>query len=268
MYLGVVPVTSDGVDVALGGRGEVIDYAVVMRRLPAELMLDRMLQRGAVRAQDIQAVADRLATFHTVAATGEDIDRFGSMEIVLHNANENFEQTRPFSGRFFDDRLWMETRSASLRFLSWAAPLFDRRVASGRVRDGHGDLHVGNVCLTHPVTIYDCIEFNDRFRCGDVAADIAFLAMDLEFHGRGDLARVFVDRYVGATGDVELESMLPYYISYRAFVRAKIELFRLDQVAAEGGSTSEGQARVGRYLTMAHAYASRLGPPPRDRSTR
>lgn len=251
VYLGVVPVTEHYGQVELGGPGRVLDYAVWMRRLPEARMLDRLLERGEATARMVEAVADRLAAFHATAATGPGVDEYGTPEAVWGNAVENFDQTRPFIGRTIDARTWVLANWATRRFLDARRALFERRVAEGRVRDGHGDLHAASICMAEPLAIFDCIEFNDRFRCSDVAAEVAFLAMDLEFNDRRDLAATFVDRYLAASGDDELRELLPFYISYRAFVRGKVESFKLNEPEFTAEERAQATDRARRYFAVA-----------------
>jgi len=125
--------------------------------------------------------------------------------------------------------------------------IFERRVAEGRVRDCHGDLHSANICLTDEIAIFDCIEFNEGLRCTDIAADLAFLAMDLDFHNLRDLSNFFVDRYISCSGDDGLREMLNFYKCYRAYVRGKIGLL----TAADNGV---GRAEKSMALKMAQHY--------------
>ena len=103
-------------------------------------------------------------------------------------SRERFEHIRDWTDAFYDER----------------ADLFARRITEGRIRESHGDLHLGNIFLEDPPVIFDCIEFNERFRCGDIAVDLAFMAMDLDFNGQTELAERFINRYVEASGDSEL----------------------------------------------------------------
>ncbi len=126
-----------------------------------------------------------------------------------------------------------ETQFDSIReftedYLSNRTELFSRRIAGGRIRDCHGDLHLEHICITDPIRIFDCIEFNDRFRYSDTVADIAFLAMDLDFHGRSDLSKALMDAYVKYSGDEGAKDLLNFYKVYRAYVRGKVISFRLD----------------------------------------
>jgi predicted kinase len=140
--------------------------------------------------------------------------------------------------------------------------LLRRRAAAGRVRDGHGDLHAANVCVEgRRLYLFDCLEFSPRYRCADVAADVAFLAMDLDHRGRADLAAAFVDAYLRAGGDRGLPPLLDFYRCYRALVRAKVTSLRLDEpglAPAEAAGLAE-EARA--YVALARAYAERPARP-------
>ena len=256
MYLGVVPICEPTIGTS-GGR-PVLDYAVRMRRLPEDRMLDALVRRGRATPAMVEAVADRLAAFHAAAATGPGVDEHGAPAAVLANAAENFAQTRPFVGRSIDAEIWALIHWSTLEFLERRRALFERRVAAGRVRDGHGDLHAANVCLTEPIAIFDCIEFNDRFRCGDVAAEVAFLAMDLEYRGRADLAAAFTDRYVEVSGDRDIRDVLDFYLCYRAYVRGKVESLKLDEPGFSAEEYGMALTRARRYFDLAKSYGLSL----------
>ena len=134
------------------------------------------------------------------------------------------------------------------------ASLFQRRIAEGRIRDCHGDLHAAHVCFHKGVCIYDCIEFNDRFRYCDVASEVAFLAMDLDHYGRADLSQVFVNGYVAESGDKELGKLLSFYKCYRAYVRGKVEGFKSDDrhISAEEKEKALNAAKG--YFGLAEGY--------------
>ncbi|HYU17193.1 MAG TPA: hypothetical protein VEQ11_00695 [Chloroflexota bacterium] len=153
---------------------------------------------------------------------------------------------------------WNSARGATLRFLEVNRRLFERRVAEDRVRDGHGDLHAASVCMTEPIAIFECIEFNDRFRCGDVAAEVAFLAMDLEYNDRPDLGAAFVDQYVASSGDRELRQLLDFYVCYPACIRGKVESFKLAEAEFSPAERAEAQRRARRYFHLARASADRF----------
>jgi len=214
VYRGVVPVTADG---RIGGTGAVLEYAVEMVRLPQERMLDRLLEAGTATPAAMEAIADRLAAFH---AGAERVEGYGHPEQVRRVVAANLDDARRFLPGPWRDRIARD----QMGFLDAHGALLERRVREGRVRDGHGDLHAQNVCLPGDrVVIYDCIEFEPAFRCGDVAGEVAFLAMDCERRGAWALARAFVDRYVARSGDEGLRALLPLYRRHRACVRGLVE---------------------------------------------
>ncbi|MBI3954308.1 MAG: AAA family ATPase [Chloroflexi bacterium] len=257
MYLGVVPITQDsGGRIAIGGVGETVDYAVSMARLPADRMLDVLLRRGLVTAPTMERIADKVADFHAAAETGGRVDEIGgSLETIRFNTEENFQQTGPLIGRTISREQYDAIATYTRRFIAERAPLLAERVRQGRIRDCHGDLHAGNICVEDGLYIYDCIEFNERFRFGDVASEVAFLAMDLDARGRPGLGRAFVRRYLAQTGDTGLEALLPFYQCYRAYVRGKVAGFRL----ADAGLPAAERAQITRdaqsYFRLAHRYA-------------
>ena len=128
------------------------------------------------------------------------------------------------------------------------------RVKAGRIRDCHGDLYSANICLDEPVHIYDCIEFNDRFRYCDVASDVGFLAMDLDFHGLQELSIYFIECFVGKTGDATLPLLLNFYKCYRAYVRGKIGLFTAADPAVDEPVRQANLENAAKYFALAQGY--------------
>ena len=258
VYLGVVDIKEQGGALHFGGPGITIDYAVHMRRLPEERMLPALLAKREITPDTMQHLARLIADFHARADTGGEIDRDGSLEVILANWQENFTQTRPFLGFPLPQEAYDKIRTRVLDFCRLRAPLFAQRIANGRIRDGHGDLRAEHICLTEPIAIFDCIEFNHRFRYGDVAADVAFLAMDLDERGYPELARTFVEAYVDHSGDHALLDVLDFYKCYRAFVRAKVECFRLDDPTVTAAEKRAALRAAQRYGQLAARYADAL----------
>jgi aminoglycoside phosphotransferase family enzyme len=142
----------------------------------------------------------------------------------------------------------------SARFIERNESSFHERARDERVRDCHGDMHSGNIFVQgRDMVIIDCIEFNKEFRCVDVASEIAFMAMDLDAHGREDLADVFVKEYVSLSGDSGLLSMLGLYKCYRANVRAKIAAIEWSQA-----NNRESRDRMAKYTALARRYSDGL----------
>ncbi len=181
IYLGLVTITREGDGFALNGSGEVVEYGVKMARMPEDRMMVNLIRTGQVAREQIDALVDVLVPFYRQADRSEEIDGFGTAESVAVNVLENFEQTESFIGGGAVSREQFERISAWAKKFLARKQLFSDRIQGGYIRDCHGDLYSANICLADKVYIYDCIEFNRRFRYCDVASDIAFLAMDLDF---------------------------------------------------------------------------------------
>jgi len=255
VYLRAAPITLDGDRLVLEGQGEIIDWVVVMRELEERLLGSEVLARGELSAAHMDSLVEVLVPFYRDAATGEGIDQYGTVEAVKFNTDENFSQTKDYSGKLLSNDRYKHIRRWTNTFYEDNSDLFERRIAEGRIRESHGDLHLGNVFLEDPPIIFDCIEFNERFRCGDVAVDLAFMAMDLDFNGRPDLSEHFVDRYVEASGDTDLVRLLDFYKCYRAYVRGKIACFTSSDPALDNGARRAQRNLARRYFGLAYQYA-------------
>jgi aminoglycoside phosphotransferase family enzyme/predicted kinase len=263
MYLGVVEIRESDAGVYLDGRGEIIDYAVKMKRLPAERMLDRLLDEGVASEKDIGRIARTIGEFHLRAERSREIDSYGSVEVIRRNWAENFQQIGNFVSRTLGEadlriiREWVE------HFIEAQGELFAERVAGGFVRDCDGDIHSENICLADRVYIFDCIEFNARFRFSDTAADLAFLLMDLEYRGRRDLAEALLRDYLAVTHDDGMLAVLDFYRVYRAFVRGKVESFRLDDPQMGDREKQAARSSARRHFRLARGYILRRSLAPR-----
>jgi aminoglycoside phosphotransferase family enzyme/predicted kinase len=261
VYLGVVEVKAHDRCIHFEGSGEIVDYAVQMRRLPEERMLPTLMAEGQVTVEMIRQLARLIADFHAQAETGDDIDQAGTGATVLANWQENFAQTRPYLDFPLRGDTWESIRGRVLAFCRARTQLFDQRIAEGRIRDCHGDLRAEHICLTEPIAIFDCIEFNRRFRYSDVAADVAFLAMDFDAQGCPEFSQALVHAYVEASGDQGLLSVLDFYKCYRAFVRAKVECFRADDPTVSAGEKRLALRAANRFCRLATRYADALRRP-------
>ena len=255
VYLGVEPVVRRGDQLQIGGEGEVVDWLVVMQQLDSDLLGGSVLERGQLTERHIDQLVELLVPFYRNAKTGEGIDRWGTLEAVKYNTDENFAQTREYMGKLITRQRYEHIRDWTDSFYDRHTDLFDRRIAEGRVRESHGDLHLDNIFFEDPPTIFDCIEFNERFRCGDVAVDLAFLAMDLDFRGRPDLGSRLVEGYVESSGDHGLLELLDFYKCYRAYVRGKISCFTASDPALENAARREWRNQARHYFGLAYRYA-------------
>jgi aminoglycoside phosphotransferase family enzyme len=257
MYLEVVPINRSKV-IKIKGEGETVEYAVKMKKMPQERMMNRLLKENKVDSKLVDRIAKIIADFHSKAETNRRIREFGSLGIIETNWKENFEQTREFVGKTISMKNFKLIRERIDDFMKRNVPFFERRVAEGRVRDCHGDVHSGNIFVTDRVYIFDAIEFNERFRYSDVASDVAFLAMDLNFKERSDLSNFLVKRYVKYSADQELTKLLPFYKCYRAYVRGKVISFKLKDPNVEDEEKTVAMKEAKAYFELASTYAKIL----------
>jgi aminoglycoside phosphotransferase family enzyme/predicted kinase len=255
VYFGTVPVRRTAEGAGLIGDGPIIDWAVHMMRLPEARRADVMLSRGALQIGHIERIASSLARFHREARSDEETARFGSPEAVGVNVRENFEQTRASIGKYLRPEEAAEIERYQLAFLRDNAALFHERMAAGRVRDGHGDLRLEHVYFEDEkrVTVLDCIEFADRFRFADTGADIAFMSMDLAYHGRVDLAEHLLAAYAREAGDFDLYPLIDFYESYRAFVKGKVAMILAADPEAQAAARAHAEEEARRYLLLSLA---------------
>lgn len=234
VYLGVADV--------LGPSGELCDHMVVMRRMPDDRRLSELVAAGVDVRSQLDALARLLAGFHASAARGPRIDSAAGVDAVARRWAANTAELQRFAGSFLPAETVSTVDALAARYLEGRRGLFEERVAEGRACDGHGDLLADDVfCLDDGPRVLDCLEFDDDLRFGDVLADVAFLAMDLERLGRADLAEEFLASYRDETRDSWPASLAHHHIAYRAQVRAKVAAIRAAQ-QAESGAVGQGHA--------------------------
>jgi uncharacterized protein len=255
IYLNVLPIFWDGNRHRIGGgNGTVVEYAVRMRRIPAELLMKSLFQRGALTQEALKEIALVLARFHESADTSPEIDSFGEAVRIKVNTDENFEQTAGYVGKTLEAEDFRTLRNWTDRFYREQEILFRERIQRGKIRDCHGDLHMEHICMTDPVSVIDCIEFNDRFRYSDTLSDIAFLLMDLEHHGGKGLAERLWGYYAAQTGERGEERLLTFYKVYRAYVRGKVISFQLDDPHLGAEEKENAAQRASQYFRLARSY--------------
>jgi aminoglycoside phosphotransferase family enzyme/predicted kinase len=232
-----------------GGDGEPI---VLMRRYSDRYRLRSMIDRGEPVERHLAALAKRLATFHADGDRFPMIDSCASLSSIAARWHENLAELERFTRAPSTATLIGEIRRIAMRYIVGRSALFTHRIADGRIVDGHGDLLADDIfCIdTGPVAL-DCLEFDDRLRYVDGIDDAAFLAMDLEFLGRQDLADYFINDYCSWARDTAPRSLIDFYIAYRAVVRAKVDFIRETQGCA-GADTDMLQ-----HLQIAHDHLRR-----------
>ncbi len=266
LYLEVLPITLSARGLRLGGKGRVVDYCIKMREMPQDRIMTEQLKRGGVTFAHIDSIARKIAEFHRRAERGPQVAQYGSSEIVKLNWDENFAQTMEFRGQTITYPQFDFIKGEVERFIREKRHLFRHRREAGFVRKCHGDLHSRNVFILNSdksagaddVRIFDCIEFNPRFSCSDVAAEVAFMVMDLDYHGRHDLANFFVERYLEYTGDYGLLRLLDFYLCYRAYVRGKVTSFNLNDPGMTNAARQEARMDARKYFQLSECYARKL----------
>lgn len=257
-YLGVLSIINDNGRISIGGKGTIEEYAVKMRRLPEEAMMDVLLTKNKVTPEMVANLATTVAKFHHKAETNDSISAFGNLDTITKTTlAENFGQTEKYAGIIISQEQYQQLKDYTSNFLKKNVPLFRKRMADGRIRDCHGDLHAAHVCFCDRICIYDCIEFSDRLRYIDVAADVAFLAMDLDHYGRSDLSDDFVAAYVDKSHDEELKRLLNFYKCYRAYVRGKVGCFQYDDPYISAEEKEKILANAKSYFRLAESYIKR-----------
>ncbi len=261
-YLDVVAISEDAQgNLTLGEEIKIIDYAVRMKKLPADRMLKTLLFRGLADENIIDKVAGKIASFHQEARTGSHIDEMGKITNIRHNHEENFAEVLKYINVTIPEYQYKFIQEYVNKFLAEKETLFEKRVADHKIRDCHGDLHLDHICINSEITIFDCIEFNERFRLGDVAQDVAFLTMDIDFNGYPLHAENFVQSYIRYSGDTDMLTLLNFYRCYYAYVRGKVTSFRLSQREISHNERLEIMKTAKRYFDLAYAYATRLDKP-------
>jgi aminoglycoside phosphotransferase family enzyme len=255
IYLGVVPISCVNDSFLLGDETAVVEYTVKMKRINEEHMLYRLLRSGKAGPETMQRIGSHLARVYAAIPSDEKARAFGDLDVIATNIRENFVQTRRYVGGPITQEMFDAIEQWSHSFMQARRTLFGQRVSQGCIKDCHGDLHLQHICVEgEHIYIFDCIEFNERFRFGDVASDVAFLAMDLDFNGYADLARIFVDAYTAVSGDFTLSEVLPFYKVYRSYVRAKVTSFLLDDSALDEEAREEVIRQAKKYYDLACRY--------------
>jgi uncharacterized protein len=275
VYLGVAPISMRQDRFTFGAGDQVVEYAVKMRKLSNRRFLDQLVERDEVTLGDLNRIAEVLKRFYQRQQPTEAIEAWGRIDRLRISTEENFRQTRKFIGpaassfslapapdkpgqsrHTISSRAFETIRYYTNRFYVQNRRLFASRIQQRRIRDCHGDLHLEHIHITpRALNIYDCIEFNDRFRYVDVANDAAFLAMDLDYEGRPDLACHFARRLASALEDEGMPRLMDFYKCYRAYVRGKVESLHSVADTAPEEERQSCAERARRYFQLALRYA-------------
>ena len=254
VYLGVVPIYKSASGFSFNAEGEVAEYSLKMRELPSGWFLSELLAKGLVGETEINRVIACLHRFYESETPTPEIEQWGAPEKLKISTDENFAQVEPFVGKTISPAAFEAIRHFTNSFFHANEKLFLERIQQHRIRDCHGDLHLDHIHLTpEATTIFDCIEFNDRFRFIDIANDLAFLAMDFDFEGRSDLGILLLRNAAREFRDEGMLKVANFYKCYRAFVRGKVESIQATE--KETTSPQEHEKQAARYFRLALRYA-------------
>ncbi|MEZ5573575.1 MAG: AAA family ATPase [Halioglobus sp.] len=260
LYLAVVPITGTPEHPQLGGAGEAFEYAVKMSRFSQEALLSQLLEQNLLTDTHISQIIAQVANFHRAIPSATDATRYGDPQHVCAPAHENFVQLRERLRTPVHLELLEQVQAWTDHEYQARYPVLLERKELGFVRECHGDMHLGNMAvIDERVVIFDGIEFNPDLYWIDVMSEVAFLCMDLDYHGKHATACRFLNGYLEETGDYQGLPILRYYLVYRAIVRAKVAAIRASQ-QAEHGSQPANMPECEQYLRLALSYTQRDQP--------
>jgi len=255
IYVDSLPITQQGEQFHLDGEGEAVEYTVKMCQFPQDELLSRMFAEGRLTEALLRDLAIAIADFHKQATTNDYIRSFGQAAAVREAFDENYAQTEAYIGGPQTQKQFDETQAYTDRFFEEQQALFQQRIDQDWIRECHGDLHLGNICVwNNRLYLFDCIEFNEPFRFVDVMFDIAYIVMDLEVGDRPDLSALFLSTYVEQTGDWKGLEVLPIYVSRQTYVRAKVTSFLLSDPSVSEAEKAEISKKAANYYTLAWKY--------------
>jgi aminoglycoside phosphotransferase family enzyme/predicted kinase len=262
LYLDVLPIYLSGQTYRFGSTEEEgtepVEYALLMREFSQESVFSRMFERNELNEEHFRRLAVLLARFHESARSDESVAANGTVKAITSTADGNYEIARRYIGRLQTENRFNKTKDFTDRFLQDHAEWFERRIAEGKIRECHGDVHLNNICMwRNQIQLFDCIEFDAKFRNIDILYEIAFLKMDLDFRSRRDFANIFLNAYLEQTEDYWGAALLPFYCSLRATVRAKVTSLILDEETVTEKQKQQAADDAEKYYELASMYADK-----------
>lgn len=252
MYLDVVPITGSSIHPTIGGSGAPIEYAVKMLAFSQQALWSSRIEKNRISAREIDELAGKLARFHQGAAIAPKDSSWGNPDALQKTADENLNLIVSLARNAEEKNALADLRAWQIEQLQKLKTVFEQRKEQGLVRECHGDLHGANVLtINNQVVVFDCIEFNESLRWIDVMNDLAFIYMDLQFHGLHAFAARLLNGYLEITGDYAGLAVLPYYQVQRALVRCKVNLLRARQLEEHMLAAASHERLAAKYLGFA-----------------
>ncbi len=260
LYIGLSTINQDqSGKISVDGRGKIIEYAVKMKQMNPEATMNNLLREKKVTTRNIKELAKTIHQFHLRAPASEEISSFGKFDTVKFNWDENFQQTEKYKDTLIAAKSFSQIQEKINNFLTKNKSLISQRVSKDKIRHCHGDFHSGNVFFQEgkPI-VFDGIVFNQRFPCSDVIAEIAFMAMDLDFHQQQKLSTQFINEYQKLSADEDIAKLLDFYKCYRAYIRGKIACFTHDDVNLSVAEKEKTKQTAEEYFELARRYVEKL----------
>lgn len=256
IYLELVEICGSETAPRIGGSGKVVEYAIKMLEFPQHCLLSAQAAKGDLDEEIVDEIADTVAATHRSSERADPASDYGSSMEVARWSDENLVHIAAaipveyLPNSYFELKRWYRENGNLL-------DIVDARRAEGRVRDCHGDLHLGNMAMIDGrLRFFDCIEFNPELRWIDTISETAFVAMDLHARGYPGYCWRFLNRYFERGGDFDGIALLRYYFVYRALVRAKVEALRARQQQGTGRDDRARFAAAIGYIDLAAGWAS------------
>ncbi|MFB2937713.1 AAA family ATPase [Aerosakkonemataceae cyanobacterium BLCC-F154] len=252
IYLQVLPITQGDNKFELAGSGEAVEYALKMCQFPQDNLLINLFQQGKLTEEMVEDLGRLVAQFHSKCPTNDYILSFGEVAQVRQAFDENYAQTAKYIGLAQTQEQFDATKEFTDNFFATKQEVLTSRIKNRKIRECHGDLHLGNICLWDgKILLFDCIEFNEPFRFVDVMYDVAYGVMNFFVGGHRDLANAYLNTYLEESGDWEGLQVLPLYVSRQAYVRAKITSFLLDDPSIPDADKEQAKFAATQYYKMA-----------------
>ena len=256
IYIDIVPITIKDNNLQIDGDGKVVEYALKMKEFSQKDIMANLLKQEKIDEYIIDIICNILTDFYKRSEHSKEINKFGLVENVKKNTDENFQQTESVIDVTIKRNLFDFIKSNTNNFLKRKEDLFNERIENDHICDCHGDLHSGNIVVSRKnVCIFDCIEFNKRFRFSDITSDIAFFAMDLDYQGYPYLSSYFIKKYIEESNDLINSSLLNFYKCYRAYVRGKVIGFRLDDKNIDNNEITQIKSSAKKYFELSFYYS-------------
>jgi aminoglycoside phosphotransferase family enzyme/predicted kinase len=256
IYIGVEEISKSDGAYKFGKGDTTIEYAVKMKRLSDRYFLKNLIHTGKVGLDDLRRIIKKLVEFYKSQGHNVNIDHFGRPENIKSFIYGNISLIKHFIGNTISSATHEAIKFYNDMFFERYSSLFQERIEKGFIKDCHGDLHLNNINITPDyVCIHDCIEFNDKFRFIDIASDIAFLAMDLDFNGRRDFAAFVVSEISKRMSDDTIFEVIDFYKCYRAVVRGKVESLKSGEANIPKREVRASHKRATDYFRLSLQYA-------------